>query len=498
MSSPSRATAAPPRKQLVSTLALCVFTAALSAFTFGFHLGEVNQPRQAMSNCAAADRRFSAAGLPDCIPMDDWAWGTFVSLFLLGGTAGALSGGALVQRLGRRRLLLAANAPYLLAALLLATGGSRAALFAGRAAGGLGAGLATVAVPLYIAEVAPVRIRGRLGAVNQLAVVVGILASQTVGIPLSTRATWRYLFACGAVSPLVQCLLLPFCVESPRWLSANGLMSDARHALKKLRADSGASDGQIEDELEAMLDTSGTSRQESTDDNEGGLIGRNIDEAPLTAGSNHQTVSITELFFVKALRRPLMACIGLQVSQQLSGINAAVFYSTTIFNQSYSPEVAVKLSLLVSVMNLVMTVFSLSFIEKLGRKTLVLASELGMMCCGLLIYISIKIDAPSLVVVGLMGFVGFFGVGLGAIPWLILPELVPGYAVNSAASVCSGVNWGSGLVVAFFLPAVIGYLGYDVFLVFSILLAGFAYFTSVHVPETKGMTPEEVARVNHF
>ncbi|KAI8830674.1 general substrate transporter [Chytriomyces cf. hyalinus JEL632] len=488
-------------------LRLCVASAALTAFSFGFHLGEVNQPREAMSNCTAVDDLILSAGT-DCIPMDDWAWGTFVSIFVLGGTVGAFCGGPLAEMLGRRRLLFLNNAPYILAALLLGSSTSVWGLYAGRFIAGLSAGLGSVGVPLYIAEVAPVKIRGSLGAIHQLSIVVGILCSQSLGIPLSTRTGWRYLFYTGALPPLLQCFLLPFCVESPKWMSANGLLIDARKALVKLRSGAGFSDADIEDELESIANNphdSGNDQNAANDtdtapqDTGRHSVSGNADEsAPLTSHVV-RTVGIHNLFSVPALRKPLVAAFGLQLAQQLSGVNAAVFYSTTIFNQSYPPSVSIKLSLLVSVVNLITTLVSMVLIERLGRRTLLLTSELGMMSCGISIFIAVKATlAPAVVVVSLMGFVGFFGIGLGAIPWLILPELVPGYAVNAAASVCSGLNWGSSWIVALLLPVFIGILGYDIFLLFSVFLAGFAVFTVHYVPETKGLSPEEVARINLF
>ncbi|KAI8621798.1 general substrate transporter [Chytriomyces sp. MP71] len=508
----------------VSTLALCVGTAALTAFTFGFHLGEVNQPRDAMSNCTTP-----VAVTDDCISMDDWAWhgstlpssprrqctgmlteyyrtfsrkkGTFVSIFVLGGTVGALCGGSLAQSLGRRRLLFLNNVPFIIASALLASSTTVYGLYAGRFIGGIAAGVGTVGVPLYIAEVAPVGIRGSLGALNQLSIVIGILCSQSLGIPLSTRTGWRYLFFAGLLPPLLQCFLLPFCVESPKWLSANGLVIDARKALQRLRSSS-STEAEIDQEFDGIANNGATSS--NTDDAESATLSRDPDSldesAPLSGAQQHRvTITLRDLFHTASLRRPLFAAFGLQLAQQLSGVNAAVFYSTTIFNQSYPPEVSIKLSLLVSFVNLVMTLVSMGLIERLGRKTLLLVSEMGMMACGVSIFVSVKAAlAPVFVVLSLLGFVGFFGIGLGAIPWLILPELVPGYAVNTAASVCSGLNWGSSWIVAFLLPVLIGWLGYDIFLVFSFFLAGFALFTQRYVPETKGLTPEEVARINQF
>ncbi|KAJ3392916.1 Solute carrier 2, facilitated glucose transporter member 1 [Entophlyctis sp. JEL0112] len=465
----------------MSILGLCVGTAALTALTFGYHLGEVNQPRAAMSDCTnLPPLPIHAFGLPDCIPMTDVQWGLFVSVFLLGGTLGGLSGGTLAARLGRRRLLFVNNTLLITSALVLASAPTFFWLCVGRVVGGIGAGIGTVAVPLLIAELSPVSQRGSLGALNQLAIVVGILASQTLGVPLSARedSRWRVLFLLGIAPPLAQCALLPFCVESPRWLVTNRLIPDARRALQRLRG--GVSPSSIEDELAELMAANGASSgasaagtprgrslyraaENANDQETGGLMERAA-TPPAEVGASDarravpsSSVSVSQLFTIPALKRPLLACIGLQVTQQFSGINAAAFYSTTIFNQSYPPDVAIQLTLLVSFVNVVATLASLVLIERLGRRYLLLASELGMMGCGLVIFFAVQLGlSPIFVVAGLMGFVGLFGIGLGAIPWLILPELVPGYAANTAVSVCSGFNWGCSWFVAFTLPILIG------------------------------------------
>ncbi|KAI9326457.1 general substrate transporter, partial [Zopfochytrium polystomum] len=340
----------------------------------------------------------------------------------------------------------------------------------------------TVVLPLYLAEIAPVALRGSIGSLNQLMIVIGILVAQVVGLPLATREGWRTLMALAGLPAAVQVVLLFGCVETPSWLASHGLLHDARKSLAFLRGgDRGnlASDGQGDE---------GTSSNP---------IDRELDDIFSAAGPK---VTVANLFSVRALRRPLLAAFGLQVAQQFSGINAAIYYSTTIFQQSYDPTTAIRLTLLVSVTNLLTTLLSSSLIERAGRRTLLLTATLGMSLSAALVAGAVR--APSspteAVVVGLMAFVGFFGVGLGSIPWLILPELVPGYAVGPAASVCTSVNWSASFALAFVLPKAIGALGYDIFFVFSALLVGFALFTYRYVPETKGLTPEEVAVRNGF
>ncbi|KAJ1552020.1 hypothetical protein HK405_013012 [Cladochytrium tenue] len=160
---------------------------------------------------------------------------------------------------------------------------------------------------------------------------------------------------------------------------------------------------------------------------------------------------------------------------------------------------AVRLTLLVSLTNLLTTIVSSRMIERAGRRALLLTAQLGMAASAFFVVLATHAGlGPIFVVVALMLFVGSFGVGLGSIPWLILPELVPAYAVGPAASYCTAINWGFSFVVALILPTVIGLLGYDIFVLFGVFLLGFAALTRAFVPETKGLTPEEVALRNGF
>ncbi|KAI8853810.1 general substrate transporter [Chytridium lagenaria] len=484
---------------MTKTLTLSIVVAALTAFQFGFHSGVINQPRDAISNCTLPTVEGS---LPDCIPMDDWQWGFFVSVFLLGGIIGGLTGGYFTSSFGRRRVILLDNIAFVASGLLLAFAPSVWQLYLGRFIGGLGAGIGTVVVPLYISEVSPMDRRGAYGSFNQLAIVVGVLVSQVAGVWLSSTEGWRRLLGLTIVPSVIQGLLLSYAVESPKWLASRGLVHDTRKSLTLLRGPA----YDIESELSEMLGASQSENDDvesnpnpslRTDSSTTQLI---QDRPPRTSSAApSKPLTVSELFAKRALRKPLIAAFALQVIQQFSGINAAVYYSTTIFTQSYPAETAIKLTLLVSFVNLIMTLISSSLIEKLGRRTLLLAAEIGMAASAFAVIASVKLAlGPLMIVAALMTFVGSFGLGLGAIPWLILPELVPSYALGPASSICTGINWTASFALAQFFPILIGALGYDVFFLFGVILVGAAVFTKTYVPETKGLTPEEVAVVNHY
>ncbi|TPX58838.1 hypothetical protein SpCBS45565_g07906, partial [Spizellomyces sp. 'palustris'] len=471
-------------------LLFCVIVGSLTAFQFGYNSGVVNQPRDAMvsilefvrgsarrrpTNCPSAPGEWPQ----NCIPMDDWQWGIFVSMFLLGGIFGGLTGGHIADYLGRRRTLLVLNVGFIIGGALLALSSAPFSLYFGRFLIGIAAGTGTVAVPLYISEISPVEKRGTLGSFNQLAIVVGILISVLVGIPLATLERWRYMFG----------LILGRFFSAAYFAGASCILTliDAKEALQKLNGTA------LEcDEAARMLRSQSSLSQEQ--DIEGGEQDRD-DISDGDGASQDTKMSLKEIMKRPELWKPIVAGLGLHASQQFSGINAAIYYSTTIFSQSYSHSTAIKLTVLLSLVNLAFTLVSGNQIDKVGRRTLLLVSQGGMAACALGAVGAFRLHAdPSVVVLFLMAFVGMFAVGLGNIPWLIMPELVPSSLLGSSASVGTAVNWSSAFLIALVFPRAIAILGYDIFYVFAAILVGSSLFTYLCVPETKGKTPEEVAR----
>ncbi|KAI8608050.1 hypothetical protein BC830DRAFT_50611 [Chytriomyces sp. MP71] len=382
--------------------------------------------------------------------MDNLTWGTFDSLFVIGGAIGSMFGGYLAERYGRRNVLLLTNIPFVATSVLLASSTTVLALFAGRLLAGLAAGICTVTLPMYIAEVAPAQLRGSLGALTQVSLVSGILCVQSLGVSFATRPSWRTMFAAGALPPLLQSLLLPACVESPAWRASRARRDDARKSLMQ-------PESRVGDSNETVLaegDFAGTGSKVPN-------------EECVSQGSDRSIpMGILDLLKIKHLRRPMIAAAGLQIAQTMSGIGAGVSYSTTIFNQHYPHHVSIWLSLFISFMNVVATLISMALIGRLRRKTQASFS-------------------PEIIVASLMGFVGFHGVGLGVVPWLILPELMPMNAIGAASSICFVISWVAKWMMAFLLPIFIGLFGNSVFLLFVVVLACVALFTHFVVPETK-------------
>ena len=310
-----------PTSYLYFNIVSCILT----AFQFGYHSGCVNQPHSAITECEIHSSE-------DCIPMNDWEWGAFVSIFLVGGIIGSLIAGQLTRKLGRRNLLFWNNLGFLIGSSCVVVGKDVWVLGIGRFITGLSAGIGTAIVPLFIAEISPLEYRGFLGSLNQMAIVFGLSTSWIVGFFLSERPLWRFIFAFSWIPSLLQCLLLPFCIESPFWLIYNRRQDQARVYLSLIR---GLDD--VEEELDQIARITGTFEPEETESE----FTNDQDIEPLLRPTENippppkQITSIQELFQQKELLNPLFAAFGLQFIQQASGINAATYYSVRLYEYLY-------------------------------------------------------------------------------------------------------------------------------------------------------------------
>lgn len=281
---------------------------------YGYHTGELNTPQDIISKCQLKNGAVLEQGdsiLPPCLPMTDARYSLVVAMLLAGGLAGALSTSYCG---GRRHTLMYANGFLCVGSLLMALAPTVPLLMGGRFLAGVGGGMVTVVVPTYIAECVPKSTRGLFGTLNQLAIVVGILASQITGMVLPS---WRWILMVGGAVSLLQVVLLLFCVESPRYIASSGTHQQAKQALFQLR---GPPLQDVDEEIEEW-------RRES-------------------AGSDLQPasgkVTLGQFLVSSQHRHPLLLILLLQLTQQLSGINAVIFYSTSIMSTVF-PEASGKI-----------------------------------------------------------------------------------------------------------------------------------------------------------
>ncbi|XP_058793375.1 glucose transporter type 1 isoform X2 [Phymastichus coffea] len=454
-------------------LSYAILAAVLGMLQFGYNTGVINAPEKNIENFMK-DVYKSRYGEDISEDYVQSLYSIAVSIFAIGGMVGGFSGGMIANRFGRKGGLLLNNVVGILGACLMGCtkiAYSYEMLFVGRFVIGVNCGLNTSLVPMYISEIAPLNLRGGLGTINQLAVTIGLLVSQILGIEqiLGTNDGWPVLLGLAICPAILQLILLPFCPESPRYLLITKKWEEeARKALRKLRANN-----QVEEDIEEM-------------------------RAEELAQQAESTISMSELLCSPTLRAPLIIGIVMQLSQQLSGINAVFYYSTSLFTTSGLPPESAKFATIgIGIIMVGMTLVSIPLMDRTGRRTLHLYGLGGMFIFSIFITISFlikeMIDWMSyLSVVSILSFVVFFAVGPGSIPWMITAELFSQGPRPAAMSIAVLVNWLANFLVGICFPSMKNTLDNYTFLPFSGFLAVFWIFTYKKVPETKNKTFEEI------
>ncbi|XP_055620795.1 glucose transporter type 1 isoform X3 [Toxorhynchites rutilus septentrionalis] len=461
-------------------LSYSIFAAVLGMLQFGYNTGVINAPEVNIENFMK-DVYKDRYGEDISEEFIQKLYSVAVSIFAIGGMLGGFSGGWIANRFGRKGGLLLNNVLGITGACLMGftkMSHSYEILFLGRFIIGVNCGLNTSLVPMYISEIAPLNLRGGLGTVNQLAVTVGLLLSQVLGIEqiLGTNDGWPVLLGLAICPAVLQLLLLPICPESPRYLLITKQWEEeARKALRRLRASN-----QVEEDIEEM-------------------------RAEERAQQSESSISTIELICSTTLRPPLIIGIVMQLSQQFSGINAVFYYSTSLFMSSGLTEESAKFATIgIGAIMVVMTLVSIPLMDRTGRRTLHLYGLGGMFIFSIFItisflikeffgYVQEMIDWMSyLSVVSTLAFVVFFAVGPGSIPWMITAELFSQGPRPSAMAIAVLVNWMANFVVGIGFPSLKTALENYTFLPFSVFLAIFWIFTYKKVPETKNKTFEEI------
>jgi len=388
-----------------------------------------------------------------------------VSSVLLGSLIGAAAGGVLADKLGRRRLLIATAIIFGLGAIGAALSPSVVLLVIARVVAGIAIGVASFVAPLYISEIAPIAIRGKLVSVNQVALTSGIVISYCIDYAFAGSQSWRWMFAMAIVPAAAFGIGLLFIPDSPRWLSAMGQKNKARAVLKEIRPPD-----QVESELKS--------------------IGNSLSQ---------QKAKWSELL-TPFLRPAMIVGIGLAIAQQITGINTVIYYAPTIFKFAglSSASVAILASVGVGLINVIFTLVAMQLIDRVGRRPLLLVSLAGMAISLFVLGLAFKLPQLSgslgwIAVISLMVYVGSFAVGLGPVFWLILSEIYPLRIRGRAMSVGTITNWGANLIVALsFLSLTQGIGKAATFWLFGLITIGSWFFAYFLVPETKGRTLEEI------
>ncbi len=396
--------------------------------------------------------------------------GVTVSSVLLGALLGSAMSGKMTDKMGRHKSLVIVSFVFIIGTLITAIAASNQQLIIGRIILGMAIGTGSFVAPLYLAEMAPPKARGFLVTLNQLAITLGIVAAYVVDYVFSGQGEWRWMFGCGVVPALLLFIGTVFLPESPRWLVLKGFSAEAAAVLETIRP------------------TAAEANQELLD------IQQSITEKKPS----------WRLLFSKAIRPVFYMSLGLSFFQQVTGINAVIYYAPTILQQAGfgKATTAILATLAIGIFNVVFTVIALPLIDCWGRRPLLFMGLTGMFFS--LIAQSIAFYFPHLeclrwVTMGSMIiYIACFAMSLGPMMWLLISEIFPlevrGLGISIAVSVC----WAFNMLVALTLMSLIDFCGVSgLFLLYAAFCLLGIVCVYYFVPETKGCSLEQIENNIH-
>ncbi|MFG2589846.1 sugar porter family MFS transporter [Streptomyces sp. NPDC048438] len=454
MESTTRPSAGHMRSVIVIT---CV--TAVGGFLFGFDNGAISGTAGFIQDRFA----LSAGGL-----------GWVTSSIIVGCIIGVVVAGRLSDAVGRKKVMLGTAVVFLVGALGEGLAPNAELLVAARILVGIGIGTETTIAPLYIAEVAPAHLRGRLVSFNQLFNTVGNLVVFSASALIARASTeawniehgWRYVFVIGIVPAVVFFALLFLVPESPRWLIRQGRRAEGLDVLLRITPTRGSAEAELSG-IEASMAV------------EGGRAGVRDVLAP-------------------RFRKTLVIGFGVALFQQITGINAIFYYAPEVFKSAgLGTNDAMSSTVLIGVTLVAATLVSMWLIDRVGRRTLLLTGAAAMtvlLACIGLVFRSPHPNAPLLLTL-ILGYVAFFAVSFGTITYVIISEIFPTHIRGVAASIATFALWGGNYLVSQFFPMLVEGIGSSsTFFIFSGVSLLALLFTLALVPETKNRSLEEIER----
>ncbi|XP_030534842.1 sugar transporter ERD6-like 5 isoform X2 [Rhodamnia argentea] len=434
--------------RITSVLVLSAFFAVCGSYVFG----------NAVSYSSPAE-----SGIMDELGLSLAEYSVFGSLLTVGGLLGALCSGKIADLIGRRGAMWVIDVAGIIGWCAIFLSESAWSLDLGRLLLGFGVGLASYVVPVYIAEVTPKNLRGGFVSLCMLVIACGMSMTYIIGTVLN----WRILACLGTPqrNKLVGLFLVP---ESPRWLAKIGRERDMEAALQRLRGKN-ADISKETSEIEIYIETL-------------------------------QEVSEYRIFYIfqRKYAQALTVGLGLMVFQQLGGLNAYAFYMSSILERAGASSTAGSIT--TAIVQLAANIAAVFLMDKFGRRPLLLVSASGACLAGFLIGLSFLLQdyhqstdvVSALTFIGIVVFTGFFSIGLGGIPWIIMAEIFPINVKGSAGSLVNLVSWIGSWLVAYTFSYFFEWSSAGVFFVFSGICCSAILFIAKMVPETKGRTLEEI------
>ena len=423
--------------------------AALAGFLFGFDTVVISGADKKLQTLWDSSDRFHGF-----VVMAMALWGT---------VAGAIFGGIPTQRFGRKQTLLWIGIFYTLSALGSALANDPITFAAFRFLGGLGVGISTIAAPAYISEIAPAKDRGRLVGLYQLSLVLGILIAFISNYLLSGIGThdWRWMMGVEAFPAIFYtflCLRIP---KSPRWLITKNRMEEAKAIFKKINTN-GSFDELVS---EMKIDDSEQKKQES--------------------------------IFLSKYRFPLKLAFLIAFFNQLSGINAFLYYAPRIFEEGGLGESTSLLSSIgIGITNLIFTFVGISLIDKLGRRQLMYIGSFGYIISLSLVACAFFFQWGGILIpIFLFVFIAAHAIGQGTVIWVFISEIFPNHLRNAGQSFGTSIHWVLAAIIPSFVPILFSSIGAGVvFLIFAFFMLVQLFFVHFMMPETRGISLEKLSK----
>lgn len=396
------------------------------------------------------------------------------SSVLVGAIIGAVLGGVLADRLGRKRSIIAGSISFIIGTLILLVSNGLGIFVVGRLLIGIAIGLASFIVPMYISELAPEHIRGALVSLNQLFVTLGILVSYGVDTLFAASGAWKSMFAVGLIPAFILLVGIAVMPNSPRWLVFKNRSDKATKVLERVRGQKDAE--AVEPEIEEI-------------------------ESAIKTESNAKSMLRSS-----AVKYPLIVGLGLAIFQQITGVNTIIYYAPTIFQFAglSSDIAAIAATTGVGLANFIVTGIALALVDRVGRRPLLLVGIAGMVASlvvlGAGFYFASGVGGATvgiITAISLIAYISFFAIGLGPVFWLLISEIFPLQVRGTAMSLATVANWSANFVITLVFLGLVGALGQTgTFWLFAAIGVVAFVFTLRLVPETKGLTLEEIE--SHF
>ena len=401
--------------------------------------------------------------------LSDIMTGWVASCALLGCIAGAMYSGKLSDRAGRKKVLMLSAVLFTISSIGTAIAPNLWFFVLFRIIGGMGIGIASMLSPMYISEMAPASVRGRLISVFQLGIVTGILVIYFVNAYIAgihneawnISTGWRWMFGSGIIPSVIFILLLLTVPESPRWLASQKKHSEAMAILSQINGNTAA-----QQELDSINESL-------------------KDEAPFSLASLKGS----------KLKKALITGILLAVFSQFTGINAIMYYAPEIFKSTGTGrDSAFIQTIMVGVINVAFTLIAIKYVDSWGRKKLLLSGISGMTVCLFIVGLAFYTQQQGyLVLIAILGYIAFFAMSLGPLTFVVIAEIFPTKSRATAMSIATFFLWLAVFLVSQTFPILIGSIGsaYTFWLYTLISILAFLFIRK-SIPETKGKTLEEI------